>query len=78
MLKPQLLNKFDRNDATIFSGRALIVRVSIKLVNVTEYEVNIIECQNYFDGIRILEHFDLHLFILEGFEKFSQVKYAFH
>jgi len=25
MLKPQLLNKFDRNEATIFSGRALIV-----------------------------------------------------
>jgi len=37
MLKPQLLNKFDRNDATIFSGRALIVRVSMDLVNVTEY-----------------------------------------
>jgi hypothetical protein len=28
MLKPQLLNKFDRNDATIFKGRALIVRAT--------------------------------------------------
>jgi hypothetical protein len=38
MLKPQLLNKLDRKDATIFSGRALIVRVTMVLVNVTKYQ----------------------------------------